>query len=323
MPISGLSLVPVGALVLVLLVLFVACTSFGIFVVHAGPVLASDNVVGIVDIALVGHENNPHCFYGGGALFLLLAVALSFVARTSFGIVFVHAGLVPASGNVVGIVDIALVGHENNPQYFYGGGVLFLLLALVLSFVARTSFGIFVVHAGLVPASGNVVGIVDIALVGHENNPQCFYYGCILFLLLALVLSFVAHTSFGIVVHAGLVLASGTVVGTVDIALVDLENNPQCFYDGGVLFLLVVVVAALPIVAGIFSGIVVAVEGLASHIVAGSTAHIAVVGVVGFDLLFALCSFSDTLAALFDHLLLGNAAGIAGTSAFAFQGHDD
>ena len=228
---------------LALVLSFVARTSFSIVVVHVGLVPTSGNVVGIVDIALMGHENSPHCLYSGGVLFLLLALVLAFVARTSFGIVVVHAGLVLASGNIVNIVDIALVCHENSPQCFYEGGVLFLLLALVLSFVARTSFGIVVVHAGLVLASNNVVGIVDIALVGHENNPQCFYCGGVLFLLLAFVLSFVACTSFSIVVvHANLVLASGNVVGIVDIALVGHENNPHCFYGGGILFLLLALV---------------------------------------------------------------------------------
>ena len=227
MPISGLSIVPVGALVFFLLILFVVRTSFGIVIVHAGLILASDNVVDIIDIALVGHENNPHYFYGGGILFLLLALVLSFVARTSFGIAAIHAGLVPASGNIVSIVDIALMCHENSPKCFYGGNFLFLLLALVLSFVACTSFDIVVFHASLVLASGNIVGIVDIALVDHKNSPQCFYSGGVLFLLLALVLSFVARTSFSIVVvHAGLVPTSSNVVGIVDITLVGHENSP-------------------------------------------------------------------------------------------------
>jgi len=261
MPISGLSIVPVGALVFVLLILFVVRTTFGIVIVHAGLILASDNVVGIIDIALVGHENNPQCFYGGSILFLLLALVLSFVARTFFGIVVVHVNLVFASGNIVGIVDIALVGHENNPHCFYSGGILFLLLALVLSFIAHTSFGIVVVHASLVPASGNNVSIVDIALVCHENSPQCFYGDGILFLLLALVLSFVAHTSFGIVVvHAGLVLASSNVVGIVDIALVGHENNPHYFYGGGILFLLLALI--LSFVARTSFGIAVFHAGL-------------------------------------------------------------
>ena len=47
---------------------------------------------------------------------------------------------------------------------FYRGGVLS-LLALVASFLLGTSFGIVVVHAGLVLASHNVVGIVDTALL--------------------------------------------------------------------------------------------------------------------------------------------------------------
>ena len=101
-------------------------------------------------------------FYRGGVLSLLALVA-SFLLGTSFGIVVVHAGLFLASHNVVGIVDIALL----DPQCFYRGGILS-PLALVASFLRGTSFGIVVVHAGLVLASHNAVGIVDTALVGLE-----------------------------------------------------------------------------------------------------------------------------------------------------------